>query len=269
MQLFLVTPDLTINQELKEDIYQSAARLTAAGHNVDMSIMENSSEQKALVSKLASSEAVLLYPGWQSNPKSIFLTDVAAKLGLPMFIEKAGKLNPRVEVIGISGYARAGKDTIGDYLVELGYIRASFADLIRQALYALNPYASNGVRVKDVIDEHGWEGSKAVDPEIRALLQRLGSDVGRSMIDNDIWVDLTLKNIPDGSKIVFTDCRFPNEAVAIKKFGGELWRVSREGAKPVNNHISETALDDWKFDAHFDNNLTIKELHEKVADKLS
>jgi hypothetical protein len=184
-----------------------------------------------------------------------------------MFIEKEGKLKPRVEVIGISGYARAGKDTIGDYLITLGYERASFAAPIRNALYTLNPYANNGARIQEIIDEHGWEGSKTVDPEVRLLLQRLGSDVGRVMIDNDIWVDLTLKDIPDGAKIVFTDCRFPNEAAAIKRFGGELWRVTRDGAKPANSHISEIALDDWKFDAYFDNNSTIEDLHIKVSER--
>lgn len=269
MQLFLVSGDTPANPESNSENIQSAARLTVAGHNVDITMVEHDLELKDLTGIMSKADALVLSPEWQTNEKSCFLVDMASKLGLPMFIEKEGALLPRVEVIGISGYARAGKDTIGDYLVEIGYIRASFADLIRQALYALNPFASDGIRVKDVIDEHGWEGSKNVDPEIRALLQRLGSDVGRSMIDDNIWVDLALKNIPDGAKIVFTDCRFPNEAVAIKKFGGELWRVSRDGAKPVNNHISETALDDWEFDAHFYNNLTIAELHEKVAAKLS
>lgn len=269
MRLFLVGPSPKTNPEVREVALAASARLGTTGHSIDMSFLENPSAQiKFFLSQSISADAFLLLPGWQANPDANLLVEVSLKLAIPMFIEKEGKLKPRIEVIGVSGYARAGKDTIGDYLVELGYERASFAAPIRKALYTLNPYLSNSKRTQGIIDEHGWEGSKTVDPEVRLLLQRLGSDVGRAMIDNDIWVDLTLKGIPDGAKVVFTDCRFPNEAAAIKRFGGELWRVSRIDAKPANNHISEIALDDWHFDARFENNSTIEELHQTVAKRL-
>ena len=43
-------------------------------------------------------------------------------------------------IIGISGYATAGKDTIGEILVENhGFRRIAFADKLREVLLALNP----------------------------------------------------------------------------------------------------------------------------------
>lgn len=49
-------------------------------------------------------------------------------------------------------------------------------------------------------------------------------------------------------KWVITDTRFPNEADAIKQKGGILIRVTRLGVGPVNDHPSETALDDYDED---------------------
>jgi hypothetical protein len=270
MKLFLVGPDNKANKGIRDEARGLRESLSLLGHESDDKFLDSmDASTKELLSLAVMSDALLLVKGWQSNPSAVFIVETATDLGIPMFIFTDGKLKPRFEIIGLSGYARAGKDTIGDLLVEKGYTRSSFADYIRKALYTLNPYASDGNRVKDVIDNHGWEGSKLVDPEVRLLLQRLGSDVGRNLIDNDIWVDLVLKNIPDGAKIVFTDCRFPNEAEAIKRFGGELWRVSRNGCDPVNNHISEIALDNWNFDLVLENDGTIESLHNNVEVKLA
>ena len=43
-------------------------------------------------------------------------------------------------IIGISGYARSGKDSVANILVQdFGFERRAFADKLREALYALNP----------------------------------------------------------------------------------------------------------------------------------
>ena len=43
-------------------------------------------------------------------------------------------------IIGLSGYAQVGKDTVAQILVEeYGYSRIGFADIIRNACYRLNP----------------------------------------------------------------------------------------------------------------------------------
>lgn len=213
-------------------------------------------------------EALLLLPGWQNSRGATLETHVATALSKPLLIMRDGVLMPRLEVIGISGYARSGKDTIGQALATRGFQRVSFADNIREALLALNPLATPDVRIVDLIAAHGWEVAKDQFPEVRALLQRLGSEVGRNLIDPNIWVDLTFKKAPDGAKIVVTDCRFPNEARAVKELGGQMWRVARPGFSPTNAHPSETALDDWNFDHHFDNVGTMEDLHAKVYDRL-
>lgn len=216
------------------------------------------------IPKVVSADGLVMLPGWQNSRGANLEVHIATALGMPLYILRDGQLAPRIEVIGLSGYARSGKDTIGTALVALGFQRASFADYIRSALYALNPQVAGDSRVAELIDAHGWEHVKVAHPEVRSLLQRLGSEVGRDMLGENVWVDLTFKNMPDGSKIVVTDCRFPNEADTIRRLGGEVWRVHRPGFTAVNAHPSETALDDWDFDQHFYNDETMEDLHEKV-----
>lgn len=221
------------------------------------------------IPKVVSADALVVLPGWQNSRGATLEVHLATALGMPLYILRDGKLIPRIEVIGLSGYARSGKDTIGTALVNLGFERASFADYIRSALYALNPQVAGDTRVAELIDAHGWEHVKVAHPEVRSLLQRLGSEVGRDMLGENVWVDLTFKNMPDGSKIVVTDCRFPNEADTIKRLGGEVWRVHRPGYTAVNAHPSETALNDWAFDRHFHNNSTMEDLHQQVYDYMA
>ncbi|HET9691813.1 MAG TPA: hypothetical protein VFP61_11725, partial [Acidimicrobiales bacterium] len=42
-------------------------------------------------------------------------------------------------IIALSGYARAGKDTVAEILADHGYRRAAFADPLKQVLADLDP----------------------------------------------------------------------------------------------------------------------------------
>jgi hypothetical protein len=52
-----------------------------------------------------------------------------------------------------------------------------------------------------------------------------------------------------GGDVVITDVRFINEARAIRKRGGLLVRIERTDYDVVDNHVSETELDGWTYDA--------------------
>lgn len=173
-------------------------------------------------------------------------------------------------IIGLSGYARSGKDTVADFLVKQGFTKASFANPIRESLYSLNPFVSeDGVRLHDAIKEHGWDGYKnsQYSAEIRQLLQRFGTEVGRDIYGEDFWVDLMLEDIKGaGGDFVITDVRFENEADAIVQQGGEIWRINRPDVEPVNSHWSEVALDKYeKFAVIIDNSSTIEDLFTELA----
>lgn len=180
-------------------------------------------------------------------------------------------------IIGIAGYARSGKDTIADILVERhDFTKIAFADKLREGLYWLNPMVSTGeqmikdydprnVRVRWVIDRYSWDNYKETPwgEEIRELLQRLGTEVGRNLLGENIWVEALDWHAADN--IVIPDMRFPNEIKAVESRRGFTWRVRRPGVGPANAHSSETALDHWPVNIDITNDGSIEELAAAVS----
>lgn len=179
-------------------------------------------------------------------------------------------------MIGLSGYARSGKDTVGKLLVERhGYTRVAFADPMRKMALAIDPiidhYGSYGsnvrpVRLSEAVDSVGWDRAKSV-PEVRRFLQRLGTEAGREIFGSDFWIDIALKGYTQADNLVLTDVRFRNEADAIKKNDGVVVRILRPGIEPPNSHASERDLDGWAFDYLLKNEGSLEDL-ERWADHL-
>jgi hypothetical protein len=177
-------------------------------------------------------------------------------------------------IIGLSGYSRAGKDTAAQALVDQGWRRAGYADKLRDFLYALDPlipghYGAGTLRLRKLIDSAGWEYVKVTYPEVRALLQRAGTDAGRRVLGANVWVDALFREHEDAPALVVSDVRFPNEAQAVADRGGIVLRVDRPGVGPKRSrngevHESEVALDDWPFDHWLINDGTPADLHEKL-----
>lgn len=130
-------------------------------------------------------------------------------------------------------------------------------------------------------DIHGQGEWIELEMSVREFLQRLGTDAMRHGLHTNTWVNALMSeyvmdkeyfnDIANGREIgdgypnwIITDTRFTNEADAIKEKGGKLIRVHRKGVNPINNHPSETGLDNYEFDAIIYNNGSIEELIESV-----
>ena len=171
-------------------------------------------------------------------------------------------------IIGLSGYARSGKDTVAGMLIGLhGYENRAFADGVREFLLHLNPILEDGHRLNELIYDYGWEYAKA-RTEVRRLLQELGLGV-RNFFGENTWVDRAMAGVSSSQKVVFTDVRFPNEADMIKSLGGEVWRIQRPGVAPINNHPSESAMDNWQFDKMIINSAGMEGLKQQIAANLA
>jgi len=173
-----------------------------------------------------------------------------------------------VTLVGFSGYARSGKDTAADSLSSLNFRRISFADKLREFVYEINPIiVSDGsyARLREVIDKYGWDGYKetAWATEIRHNLQVVGTECGRNMISQNIWVDATLNNLGPGNYAI-SDVRYPNEIDAIRSKGGKVYRILRNGVEPANLHSSETSLDGYDFDGYIHNDGSLSEFRCSV-----
>ncbi|AYN58505.1 adenylate kinase [Arthrobacter phage Liebe] len=174
------------------------------------------------------------------------------------------------QILGLIGKKRSGKDTFAHALP--GYTRVAFADPLRQAALALDPYVGRpclpgqlspqrDVRLSDVIDALGWERAKDCVPEVRRILQRFGTESIRS-IDPDFWIRAGIQAIEAvEGPVVVTDCRYPNEADTIRALGGKLVRITRPGYTSEGDaHPSESALDGYAEDWLVLNDGTVADL---------
>jgi hypothetical protein len=169
-------------------------------------------------------------------------------------------------LIGFAGAAGAGKDSAAKVLIKAGAERRAFADPIRSLLYALNPYVDNcACRLVDLVQDEGWEKAKRNTPEVRRLLQELGSEV-RKTANPAYWIDLTLTDL--GPLTVITDVRYPNEAMAIKERGGIIVQIVRQGFAPISGHESETPLAPDLVDVVIANDGDLKQLQTNVINTL-
>ena len=175
-------------------------------------------------------------------------------------------------IIGLTGYAQSGKDTVAKILVEQhGFTRVAFADKIREFLYETNPMfdsiAGEPMFVKARVDRDGWEEAKK-SPHIRRLLQNSGV-AARKVFGDTFWVQQALRQVHFEGNYVITDVRFENEAEAIKKYdNSQLWRVKRLGIDPINSHLSESQMDGYPVDQIFTNNGTIADLESLVNSRM-
>ena len=172
-------------------------------------------------------------------------------------------------IIGLSGYARSGKDEVAKILVEdYGYTRVAFADKIRELLLETNPQVKDGFRIESVVGAYGWDQAKVLFPEIRKLLQDLGVGA-RKVFGDEFWVAQALKQVHFEENWVITDVRFTNEADRIKQYdNSQLWRVKRTGVDAVNGHVSEHDMDGYPVDMILKNEGTLEDLRTMVRNRM-
>jgi hypothetical protein len=180
---------------------------------------------------------------------------------MALFTDEELGIRRSYKLIGLTGYAQSGKDTVANILVEkYGYRRVAFADKIREFLYDVNPLVACSPTgyLKDLVDLVGWDKAKQ-ENQVRRLLQDLGVSA-RKVFNEDFWIQAALSDMHPSERIVVTDVRFTNEANYIERFEGQLWRVVRPGVEAVNSHISETELNGFTSDHTIVNGGTLEDL---------
>lgn len=198
-------------------------------------------------------------------------------------------------VIGLGGKLRAGKDAVADYLVQRhGYVKIGMSDALHEAMLALDPIVivDEFVQYPEGAPGYGWntprkqmryaELCEAVGyteakkkPEVRRLLQVLGTEVGRKMIGEDTWTNIVRRRIDEfekrGIPVVLTGLRYPNElAIINERHGGgaiTIW-VERPGVEAPSastaSHSSENSVTVEDFDFVLENDGTLAQLYAKV-----
>lgn len=178
-------------------------------------------------------------------------------------------------LIGLTGKARAGKDTVGKYLVdELGFARYAMAGPLKRMLGALGFPEEKYQSTEEKEALIPWLGVS-----YRHLAQTLGTDWMRKCVAEDGWIRIARDAIRTAGMtelrgLVITDIRFENEAAMVRAEGGVVVHVqsNREGlAGQAAAHASEAGVSFQKSGGGYggDRTLfnwgTIPELHASAA----
>ncbi len=169
-------------------------------------------------------------------------------------------------LVAFSGFKTAGKDAAASVLInEYGFKKIALADPVRDLAYAIDPivevetdsYIDYGccddcgtstvietkeIRLRYLIDEYGWDYCKNAYPEVRRLMQAVGTEGGRALFGENFWVDQLAAKYDftnDDKRYVLTDARFLNEGRFVQNNGGTLIWIDRPGLGS-DGHASES-----------------------------
>lgn len=163
-------------------------------------------------------------------------------------------------ILALSGPAGSGKSTAAAYLVSKGYTLVKFAGPLKamcQAIGLTDWHIEGGGKERPL----DWLQGRSP----RQFMQMLGTEFGRDCIGPHFWVGLweraALDVLDQGGRVVCDDCRFANEADAVRKLGGVVVRLVGRGGL-AGGHASESM--DWEADAVLVNTGTPKDLQDAV-----
>ena len=163
-------------------------------------------------------------------------------------------------LIGLTGPAGSGKSTVARILYKrAGFIGIAFADPVKDMLAVIcSPKYLNSDKSTPI----EWIGKSGRD-----LMQTLGTEWGRKLVNVDLWVKIAesrLDAIGDDRDVVVSDVRFENEAAMIRRRGGFILHLTRNGFG-LSGHESESGILFHNSDVKIDN--TGDEVY--TADQLS
>lgn len=171
-------------------------------------------------------------------------------------------------LLGLTGPAGAGKDTVGKRLyMTHNFVNTSFAEPLRCA--AMEVF---GLDYDHFIDRELKEtvnGYWGLTP--RQMLQRLGTEAIRGTFGPEFWVRRwcqTYAEVHDTDHIVVTDVRFPEEAQMVRERGGVLVHILRDDVTRFN-HASDQGIPFLAGDHVIENDGDIKGLYAKVDSLMS
>lgn len=209
-----------------------------------------------------------------------------------------------MQLIGINGFKRSGKNTVGEIIrdsnPDVHVHLVGFADKLKiAAARALGFVDGNERELIDLMDEFKESAQLSIfyrkDRDSlstahlisgRQYLQFFGTEAGRETFSDSFWIDLVLPNpamqegwiqageeqlermYPGVDILVVTDVRFDNEARRVKSLGGQVWEVVRPGVDG-GSHSSERPLARDLIDLTIQNDADLEGLEQKVKEALN
>ncbi len=159
-------------------------------------------------------------------------------------------------LIAFNGAKTVGKTTIAKAVAALSddVVILSFATPLRAMLEAMGIDRHN-------LDVGKEEPVKGLNQSARQMLCSLGTEWGRQMVSQEIWLwamqrqidQIVKKSLNPGDLIIIIDdCRFANEAEWVASQDGVVVKLYRDGIDYSQDHSSEVPLPDELIDYVFD-----------------
>lgn len=182
-------------------------------------------------------------------------------------------------LVGFVGLKRSGKDTAAQGLIARGWKRMAFADPLKEMslklrgvwvhvsesvlrendidVASMTPGMGGFAQYHHVVDALGMEKAKDLVPDVRTVLQTLGTDCVRGTLGERTWTDLTGQRVQEelarGEAVALTDVRFDEEFTLVHDLGGiviGVWRGDQDSLDRAlvdasvgvlsADHVSET-----------------------------
>lgn len=176
-------------------------------------------------------------------------------------------------MIGITGRARSGKDTVASLIFSRCWGRRyAFADHLKKVVMVKFGLTEEDVNTQKGKDKYLSQFGMTVGE----VLQKEGTEATRYVYGSNFWVDRLMNKILMDKVVeeydflpIITDVRFDNEALAIKNRGGLVLEVVRPcGERFVGgrdpNHASEQPISRELVDFTICNDGTLGQLTDKV-----
>ena len=183
-----------------------------------------------------------------------------------------------MQLIGLTGRAGCGKDTVADFLCEThGFVQIALADPLRDGLKAMLGLTAEQLHRRDLKESPvDWIGRSP-----RTLLQTLGTEWGRELVAPDLWLRVAERRIEQikaappilhVAGIVVSDIRYENEADWLRGLGGKVWLIKRNTRHTLNGatatHSSEQHIPTEMGEPRIYNFGTLDDLYDQVTEAL-
>jgi len=148
-----------------------------------------------------------------------------------------------MQLLGIQGFKRCGKNTLGDMLAKIMGTTtrmAAFGDTVKQISHTISgiPLA---VFYDDNTKDVPWEDTGVIPREVMTKV----NDGLRPVFGDDLFIDplkpVWRESVIRNEALIITDVRYENEAAWIRKEGGTIIHLLRPGCV-AGDHSSEKGI---------------------------
>jgi hypothetical protein len=176
----------------------------------------------------------------------------------------------KISLIGVHGPLESGKDTVAKTIIEAfpdRYKQYAFAWPIKEACKVIFGFTDEDMNDRVLKERiHPFWG---VTP--RSTMQLLGTEFGRGMIREDIWIlraeTEIQNNAMNGLGTIISDVRFDNEAEIIRSRKGVIIHIERpdlDFSKVNYKHASEDGVKREVGDYIVDNDSTLDTFRKRI-----